>query len=185
MATLWAASSTRLSSRKASTPATTSTRPFAHRPDCIYDVPSATTAPPRTTAAPASIRERNTSSKISAGTPSIRNGRVLLAQDFRYFGAAAPRIPARLHLLNAAAESLGQGHRVFTERDPESREADALFRHLWKRPTAYTPGARRLRRLRPHSPQARPLTNVPRRRPPRKEARPSNGRPDLSVRCQM
>jgi hypothetical protein len=42
-------------------------------------------------------------------------------------------------LLYTAAESLGQGHRVFTSDDPESREADTLFRALWKLPTRHTP----------------------------------------------
>ena len=113
--------------------------PFTHRPDCIYE-----------------FHQHNGRvshggrSKLHAGEahllkdlgsyPFYRNGRILLCDDFRYFGAEAVRIPARLHLLAAAAEALGQGHRVYTERDPESREADALFRALFKRPTRFTPG---------------------------------------------
>lgn len=71
--------------------------------------------------------------------PFYRNGRVLLSRQFRYFGAEAVRIPARLHLLMAAAETLGQGHRVWEAEEPESLEADALFRALWKLPTRFTP----------------------------------------------
>ena len=112
--------------------------PFTHRPDCIYEFHQ------QNGRALHAGRSRLHSAEAhllkDLGTyPFYRNGRILLAHDFRYFGPAAVRIPARLHLLTAAAESLGQGHRVFTERDPEHREADALFRHLWKRPTAYTP----------------------------------------------
>ena len=112
--------------------------PFLHRPDCIYEFHQQ-----HGTAA------HNGRSRLHLGAehilkdlgryPFYRNGRVLTSVDFRYFGAAAVRIPARLHLLSAAAEALGQGHRVYTERNPEHREADALFRWLWKRPTAYTP----------------------------------------------
>jgi hypothetical protein len=37
------------------------------------------------------------------------------------------------------AEHLGQGHRVFEEGSPVSIEVDALFRFIWKLPTAFTP----------------------------------------------
>ncbi|ADW67500.1 Nmad2 family putative nucleotide modification protein [Granulicella tundricola] len=108
-----------------------------HRPDCIYQFhqhngTASHNARSRLHAAPEHLLK-------DLGTyPFYRNGRILLSHDFRYFGPAAVRIPARLHLLTQAAEALGQGHRVYTDRDPESKEADALFRHLWKRPTAYT-----------------------------------------------
>lgn len=71
--------------------------------------------------------------------PFYRNARTVLSTDFRYFGAGAPVIPARLHRLRQIAEELGQGHRVFEEGADESVELDALFRMLWKRPTAFTP----------------------------------------------
>jgi hypothetical protein len=71
--------------------------------------------------------------------PFYRNARTLLSTDFRYFGAAAVPIPARLPRLLQVAESLGQGHRVFEEEAPEQRELDALFKLLWKKPTQYTP----------------------------------------------
>lgn len=71
--------------------------------------------------------------------PLYRNGRVLVCREFRYFGAEAVRIPARLGLLTEAAETLGQGHRVFAEGSAESKEVDGLFRALWKRETRYTP----------------------------------------------
>jgi len=70
--------------------------------------------------------------------PYYRNGRVLACRDFRYFGDQAVPIQARLPLLRAAAQALGQGHRVYEREDPELREFDALFRMLWKRPTRYT-----------------------------------------------
>jgi hypothetical protein len=112
---------------------------FQSRPDCIYEFHRQNgtahhTGRSNLHRAPANLL------KDLGRYPYYRNGRVLLAHDFRYFGSAAIRIPTRLHLLNAAAESLGQGHRVYTEKDPESREADALFRHLWKHKTAHTPG---------------------------------------------
>jgi hypothetical protein len=111
---------------------------YTARPDCIYEFhrhngTAAHSGRSNLHRAPAHLV------KDLGRYPFYKNGRVLLCRDFRYFGAAAVKIPARLHLLNAAAEALGQGHRVFTEQDPESREADALFRHLWKRPTAFTP----------------------------------------------
>ena len=112
--------------------------PFTHRPDCIYEFHQQ-----NGTAAHAGRSRLHSGEahilKDLGRYPFYRNGRILLCHEFRYFGAAAPVIPARLHLLATAAETLGQGHRVFTERDPEHREADALFRHLWKRPTAFTP----------------------------------------------
>jgi len=71
--------------------------------------------------------------------PYYRNGRVLACRDFRYFGDQVMPIPTRLPLVRAAAEALGQGHRVYEWGDPELREFDALFRLLWKCPTRYTP----------------------------------------------
>jgi hypothetical protein len=112
--------------------------PFTARPDCIYEFHQQNG---RAAHAGRSNLHRSAANLLKdlGSYPYYRNGRVLLAQDFRYFGPGAVRIPARLHLLNAAAEALGQGHRVFTERDPEAREADALFRHVWRRPTTHTP----------------------------------------------
>ena len=112
--------------------------PFVARPDCIYEFHQQLGTAAHT--GRTNLHRHETHILKDLGRyPFYRNGRVLLCRDFRYFGTAAPRIPARLHLLNQAAEALGQGHRVYTGRDPESREADALFRHLWKRPTRYTP----------------------------------------------
>jgi hypothetical protein len=71
--------------------------------------------------------------------PFYRNARALVSTDFRYFGAKAPVIPARLYRLRQIAEELGQGHRVFLEDADEAGELDALFRLLWKRPTLHTP----------------------------------------------
>ncbi len=112
--------------------------PFAARPDCIYEFHqqngrAAHTGRTNLHRAPANLL------KDLGAYPYYRNGRVLLAHDFRYFGSAAVPLPPRLHLLYTAAEALGQGHRVFTPRDPEFREADTLFRALWKHPTRHTP----------------------------------------------
>jgi hypothetical protein len=110
---------------------------FAARPDCIYEFHQQNGRAAHNGRSNLHRSEANLLKDL--GTyPFYRNGRVLLAHDFRYFGAGAVPIPPRLHLLYAAAESLGQGHRVYTAKDPEAREADALFRHLWKRPTAHT-----------------------------------------------
>jgi hypothetical protein len=90
--------------------------------------------------------------------PYYRNARTLLSTDFRYFGAEAVRIPARLPLLLHVAESLGQGHRVFDQHAAEARESaavkelDALFRLLWKLPTRHTP-ARVEEEARGHTPR--------------------------------
>ena len=140
MAILCSASSTPPWCRRDSTPATTSSPegPFTHRPDCIYEFHRHNGTAAHTGRTRLHRGEEHLLKDLGR-YPYYRNGRVLVAHDFRYFGPAAVKIPARLPLLNAAAESLGQGHRVYTAGDPEARELDALFRHLWKRPTAYTP----------------------------------------------
>ncbi len=112
--------------------------PFTTRPDCIYEFHQQNGTAAHTGRSNLHRSEANLIKDLGR-YPFYRNGRVLLSKDFRYFGPNASRIPARLHLLYAAAESLGQGHRVYTEKDPESREADALFRRLWKLPTHHTP----------------------------------------------
>ncbi len=111
---------------------------YTHRPDCIYQFhrqngTAAHTGRTQLHAAPEHIL------KDLGRYPFYRNGRILLSYDFRYFGASAVRIPSRLHLLNQAAETLGQGHRVYTNASPEAHELSALFRMLWRRRTAYTP----------------------------------------------
>ena len=111
---------------------------FAARPDCIYEFHqqngrAAHTGRTNLHRSPANLL------KDLGAYPYYRNGRVLLAHDFRYFGSAAVPIPSRLHLLYSAAETLGQGHRVYTAADAESREGDTLFRALWKLPTRHTP----------------------------------------------
>jgi hypothetical protein len=112
--------------------------PFLHRPDCIYEFHQLNgTAVHRGR----SNLHRNESHLLKdlGRYPYYRNGRVLLSSEFRYFGRQAVRIPPRQHLLAQAAESLGQGHRVYEGKSPESREADTLFRLLWRRKTLYTP----------------------------------------------
>ncbi len=111
---------------------------YAHRPDCIYEFHQGNGRAAHTGRSNLHSAEKHILKDL--GTyPFYRNGRILFCQDFRYFGVQAVPIPPRLHLLFHASDTLGQGHRVYTEKDPESKEADALFRALWKRPTAYTP----------------------------------------------
>ena len=112
--------------------------PFAHRPDCIYQFHRSNGTASHTGRSNLH-RDQAHLLKDLGHYPFYKNGRILLCHDFRYFGPAAVPIPPRLALLNQAAESLGQGHRVYVPQNSESREADALFRHLWKRPTAHTP----------------------------------------------
>ena len=111
---------------------------FAYRPDCIYEFHrhNGTAAHNGRSGL---HREDHHILKDLGRYPFYKNGRVLLSHDFRYFGAKAIVIPPRLHLLSAAAETLGQGHRVYRDDDPESSEADLLFRLLWKKQTRYTP----------------------------------------------
>ena len=111
---------------------------FAHRPDCIYEFHrlNGTVAH----AGRSNLhKDEHHILKDLGRYPFYKNGRILVCRDFRYFGANAVRIPGRLGLLTQAAEALGQGHRVYTEKDAESREADALLKMLWKKPTRFTP----------------------------------------------
>ena len=113
---------------------------FAGRPDCVYALDAETgmlrhSGRTRLHAEPAYL-DRDVGRE-----PQFRNARTLLCEEFRYFGAGAVVIPARLPLLRQVAESLGQGHRVFEEGHPESRELDALFRSLWKREGRFTPAS--------------------------------------------
>jgi hypothetical protein len=112
--------------------------PFQARPDCIYEFHQQNGTVRHNGRSNLHRSEANLLKDLGR-YPFYRNGRVLIARDFRYFGPRAVRIPPRLHLLSAAAESLGQGHRVYTESDAEDREADTLLRLLWKRPTGFTP----------------------------------------------
>ena len=112
--------------------------PFQQRPDCIYAFHRANGT--LTHAGRSRLHDNPAYEARDIGRyPFYRNARTLLSTDFRYFGASAVAIPARLHGLLHVAESLGQGHRVFDERSPEALELDALFKLLWKRPTQFTP----------------------------------------------
>ncbi len=111
---------------------------FSHRPDCIYTLDAAEgmlthSGRTRLHAEPAYA------ARDVGREPHFRNARTLLCSDFRYFGAEAVPIPARLTKLLHVAEALGQGHRVFDERSPEAGELDRLFALLWKRATRCTP----------------------------------------------
>ena len=110
---------------------------FTARPDCIYEFHQQMGRAMHRGLSALHQDERHQLRDLGR-YPFYKNGRVLVCEEFRYFGAAASPIPARLPLLTDAAETLGQGHRVFLERDPESQEADALFRLLWKRSSSFT-----------------------------------------------
>ena len=127
--------------------------PFLERPDCIYAFHQANGR--LLHSGRTRLHDDPRYEPRDIGTyPFYRNARTLLSGDFRYFGANAPVIPARLHRLRQITEELGQGHRVFDEDAPESRELDALFRLLWKRPTEHTPG-RVEEEARGHAPKAK------------------------------
>ena len=111
---------------------------FTHRPDCIYEFHQELGRAVHRGLSALHLDERHQVRDLGR-YPFYKNGRVLLCEDFRYFGAGAVPIPPKLPLLTLAAETLGQGHRVFSHHDPETQEADSLFRLLWKRSTAFTP----------------------------------------------
>ena len=114
--------------------------PYTHRPDCIYAF-HPETGELHHTGRTRLHTEPGYAARDVGRAPHFRNARTLLSTDFRYFGSSAVRIPAHLPLLRHTAEALGQGHRVFEAKNPESRELDSLFKLLWKRPTAFTPAS--------------------------------------------
>jgi hypothetical protein len=125
--------------------------PFSHRPDCIYEFHQRNGKLAHNGRTPLHADTAYEARDVGR-YPYYRNARTLLSTDFRYFGADAVAIPARCPLLLHAAEALGQGHRVFDEGSAEAREADALFKLLWKRPTGHTP-AQVLAEARGHAPR--------------------------------
>lgn len=112
--------------------------PHTQRPDCIYAF-HPETGELHHTGRTRLHTEPGYAARDVGRAPHFRNARTLLSTDFRYFGAAAMPIPAHFALLSHVAQTLGQGHRVFTGQDPESRELDRLFTLLWKQPTRFTP----------------------------------------------
>ncbi len=114
--------------------------PHTYRPDCIYAF-HPETGELHHTGRTRLHTEPGYAARDVGRAPHFRNARTLLSTNFRYFGAAAMPIPASLPLLRHVAETLGQGHRVFTDRDPENRELDRLFTLLWKQPTRFTPAS--------------------------------------------
>jgi len=111
---------------------------FRHRPDCIYQFHRLNGTIEHSGRTPLHADPGYRSRDIGQ-YPFYKNGRTLLSREFRYFGLGAMALPERLHRLQQVVESLGQGHRVFTEKSPEQAEIDALFRLLWKRKSGHTP----------------------------------------------
>lgn len=113
---------------------------FRARPDYVYHFRPATgefrhTGKTALHATPESVR------KDLGGFPVYRNGRVLICDEFRYFGSGAIPIPESMPRLLGIAAALGQGHRVFHGgADPAiDRELDRLFRALGRQVTRFTP----------------------------------------------
>lgn len=112
--------------------------PFTERPDCIYEFHQQMGRAAHRGLSALHQDERHQLRDLGR-YPFYKNGRVLVCEDFRYFGPAAVPIPSRLTLLTETAEKLGQGHRKFEDNDPEAREINSLFRLLWRQPSTFTP----------------------------------------------
>ena len=112
---------------------------FRSRPDCIYqfhrEMGTLTHTGRTALHADAAYEARDIGSY-----PFYRNGRALLSREFRYFGPEAVELPLEFERLRRVSEALGQGHRVFTERDTEAGEVNRLFQLLWQRETRHSPG---------------------------------------------
>ena len=111
---------------------------FRHRPDCIYRFHQMNGTIEHSGRTPLHADEAYRARDIGQ-YPFYKNGRALISRDFRYFGAKAVHIPVRHTMLRQVVETLGQGHRVFTEDEPVNREIDALLKQLWGMPTRFTP----------------------------------------------
>ena len=138
--------------------------PFRHRPDCIYRFHQMNGRIEHNGRTPLHADPVYQGRDIGQ-YPFYRNGRTLLCDEFRYLGAEALVIPARLSALQQVSELLGQGHRVYTANDPESAEIDALFKLLWKSPTRYTPAVVRAEAY-GHAPRLSPVAERRRRSAP-------------------
>lgn len=112
--------------------------PFRSRPDCIYRFHRANGELRHTGRTPLHADQAYRARDVGQ-YPYYRNGRTLLAREFRYFGREAVPLTERWPLLLRATEVLGQGHRVFEEGAAEAREVDALFQLLWRMPTRHSP----------------------------------------------
>ena len=112
--------------------------PFRERPDCIYRFHRLNGTIDHGGRTPLHADPAYRGCDIGQ-YPYYRNGRTLLSEEFRYFGADAVRIPAKLPGLRQMCESLGQGHRVLLPTAPEHAEVGALMRMLWKLQTRHTP----------------------------------------------
>ena len=114
--------------------------PFRKRPDCVYRFQTKTgefrhTGKTALHATPESER------KDLGRFPHYRNGRVLVCEEFRYFGREAVPIPPSMLRLHRVVASLGQGHRVFDggEDTEIDRELHRLFLLLARKETRFTP----------------------------------------------
>ena len=110
---------------------------FRSRPDCIYRFHRANGTLNHSGNTPLHADPAYLARDIGHH-PYYRNGRTLLSREFRYFGSAAPPIPQTLWSLQHIVNSLGQGHRVFSDQDDELREISQLLAAIWSLPTRYT-----------------------------------------------
>lgn len=111
---------------------------FRSRPDCIYSFHRQNGTLTHTGRTALHADEAYLARDVGL-YPYYKNARILLSNEFRYFGRTAPRIPDTLQCLQQMAEILGQGHRVYGPGDPESAELNLLFGSLWKRLSELTP----------------------------------------------
>ena len=112
--------------------------PFRHRPDCIYEFHRRNGTIEHSGRTPLHADPAYRSRDIGQ-YPFYKNGRTLLSRNFRYLGSKAMPLADRFPRLAEVVESLGQGHRIFRDGDPEGPEIDMLFRLLWRQPTRHTP----------------------------------------------
>ena len=125
---------------------------FRARPDCIYQFHRGNGTLVHTGRTPLHADEAYLARDIGQ-YPYYKNGRTVLSTDFRYFGSKAVPIPDTLCGLHQMSEALGQGHRVYSGRETEACELDALFQSLWAIPTRFTPTVV-LQEARGHAPGA-------------------------------
>lgn len=114
--------------------------PFRKRPDCVYRFLTRTGEFRH--AGKTALHATPESERKDLGRfPHYRNGRVLVCEEFRYFGREASPIPTSMPRLHGVVAALGQGHRVFDGGEDAAidRELDRLFLLLAREETRFTP----------------------------------------------